>query len=200
MVSPHGIGVRTMDIDDRLILKNKYSRPGNKNLGVKGLVVHWTGVPGQNAETVRRYFEKYAPAEKKYVSAHYAIDFDGSILQMIPDREVAYHVSYKDTPLEILHTHGYPNDCMIGIECCIINEQGEMTDQTKYALLWLLSVKAMEYNLFAKDLFRHYDLTVKRKDCHRWYVNNPDEWDRLKSYVMMSKRFMTNLEEGEIFT
>lgn len=108
-----------MVIDDRLIHKNKYSRPAIKNMGVRGLVVHWTGVPGQDAETVRRYFDKYAPKEKKFVSAHFVIDFDGSILQMIPDDEIAYHASYKDTPDSLLITHGFPNDCMLGIECCV---------------------------------------------------------------------------------
>lgn len=200
MVSANGVNARIMDIDNRLILKNKYSRPGSKNTGVRGLVVHWTGVPGQEAETVRRYFEYFAPKEKKHVSAHYVIDFDGSILQMIPDEEIAYHAAYKDTPLEVLKTHGYPNDCMLGIECCVINEEGEMTEQTKYALLWLLIRKSIDYNLFRKDIFRHYDVTIKRKDCHRWYVNNSQEWDKLRNLAMVGKRFMDNLENGRIFS
>ena len=189
-----------MVIDDRLIHKNKYSRPAIKNMGVRGLVVHWTGVPGQDAETVRRYFDKYAPKEKKFVSAHFVIDFDGSILQMIPDDEVAYHASYKDTPDSLLITHGFPNDCVLGIECCVLNDEGEMTEQTRYSLLWLLATKSCEYNLFGKDIFRHYDVTVRKKDCHRWYVNNPNEWLMLKNQVTISKEFLSNLKEGTLFS
>jgi N-acetylmuramoyl-L-alanine amidase CwlA len=180
-----------MRIDDRLIKVNKYTRSGDKADERTGIVVHWVGVAGQTAEQVRYFFEKVCPREKHYSSAHYVIDLDGSILQLIPDDEVAYHVASNTVPDKIVRSHGFPNHRMLGIECCVLDNEGTMTDQTYESLIYLATIKSDKYNLFPfAGLFRHYDLTTTGKDCHRYFVRNLSEWKQFKSLVSMGVRFL----------
>lgn len=168
---------------DKFIHKNKYTRCGKKIEKIKGVVVHWTGVPNQTADSVRRYFDYFAPKNETYASAHYIIDIDGTVLYIIPYKEVAYHVSSSHVPDDIKDKYGYPNESMIGIECCVLDNKGKMTEATKESLQILLADIIMYHGLTTDDIFRHYDLTTKKKKCHRWYVDNENDWLLLKLYV-----------------
>lgn len=180
-----------MQLDERLLTVNKYSRPGEKADRRTGLVIHWVGVPCQTAEQVRYFFDKVCPKEKHYSSAHYVIDLDGTILQLIPDDEIAWHVASNTVPDSIVKTKGLPNFRMIGIECCVVNDEGEMTKQTFESLGVLASRLCDKHNLLPyASLFRHFDLTTTKKDCHRWFVNNPDKWVSFKHFVWQAVKLM----------
>ena len=69
---------------------NKYTRPGLKLSGVKGIVMHWTATPGASALNERNYFNGTCIADKRYASAHYFVDRKEAQL-IIPENEVAYH-------------------------------------------------------------------------------------------------------------
>ena len=172
-----------MVIKDDFITPNIYTRPGGLLNPINGIVVHWTGVPKQKAEMVRKYFDHFAPKEKKAVSAHYIIDFDGTVYHIIPDTEIAYHVSSSTVPDDILQKYGYPNYSMIGIECCVQDSRGHMTFDTSDALLNLVTMLMARSRLYVDSLFRHYDLTTTQKDCHKYYVDNPGEWENFKFTV-----------------
>lgn len=67
----------------------------------------------------------------EYGSAHYCVDLDGSIWELIPPDEMAYHVGAdKYEPEAIAKTSKYPNDCTIGIELCVTNWAGDYTSET----------------------------------------------------------------------
>jgi N-acetylmuramoyl-L-alanine amidase CwlA len=185
-----------MLITDLFINKNEYSRPGKKLLEVKGIILHWVGVPEQTARTVQRYFDIYCPKDKHYSSAHYIIDFTGEIIHAVPDDEVAYHcgsskidpdskVIYTDwarekfgkyaninketTPSKIFTS---PNYVTLGIELCTIDEKGNFRDATIHSAIELVASLLIKYNLTIKDIGTH-KMVVGWKDCPLlWTKNN----------------------------
>jgi len=165
---------------------NKYSRPGIKLKGIKGVVVHWTANPKTTAKNNRDYFESLKDRKNTYCSAHYIIGLKGEIVQCIPDDEMAYHVGSKTYTQEALKRLSiYPNNCTIGIECCILDWEGRMTNDTYSSLLYLCKELLKRHNLTADDLWLHKEV-VGWKDCHRWFVNHPDEWQKFKEEVRKS--------------
>ncbi|NOU54905.1 N-acetylmuramoyl-L-alanine amidase [Brevibacillus borstelensis] len=150
---------------------------------VKGIVIHWVANPKSTAINNRHFFERRKAGKSGYGSAHYIVCLDGSIVQCLPETEMAYHVgsnSYTATALSRLSR--YPNDCTIGIECCHTDWDGRMTPETWTATVKLAAQLLKRYGLTANDLWLHQEV-VGWKDCHRWFVNNPAEWARFKREV-----------------
>ena len=147
---------------------NPYTRPGKKLDSVKGIVIHWTANENTGADDVAhyRYFNASAISSKSYASAHFFVDHD-SILQIIPEDEVAYHVGAKTYRTARLGS--YPNATTIGVETCV-NYKGEnfkkALDQSAQLVAHLLN----KHKLKITALYRHYDVTGK--DCPRYFVNN----------------------------
>ncbi len=126
---------------------------------LKGIVIHWTANEsvGANAVNNRRYFN----TADRYASAHYLVD-DHSIIQCIPDNEVAYHVGgryYKPTAYEIMENDLTPNYFLIGVEMCV-NKDGNWSKTYKHSVE-LVQHLLNKYNFTIKDLYRHYDITGK---------------------------------------
>jgi len=158
---------------------NPYSRPGTKIKKIKGLVVHWVANKNTTALQNRNFFESRKNQKKEYGSAHYIIDPNGDIIQCVPDNEIAYHVgALIYTEKARLELGYYPNNCTIGVECCHIDDAGNMTTFTYQALIELLHELMQKYELNSSNLYRHYDITEKL--CHKWFVENPNEWEKLK--------------------
>lgn len=151
-----------------LLKVNPCTRPGIKLNAVKGIVLHWTANENAGADDVahQRYFNGNAIAAHSYASAHYFVDQD-SILQIIPDNEMAYHCGAR-----VYQTHklgSYPNGCTIGIETCV-NVKGagfkKALDQSAQLAASLLK----KHKLTVNDMYRHFDVTGK--DCPRYFVSN----------------------------
>ena len=171
-----------MDIEQRLLTINPYSRPATLLRSVKGIVVHWIATPKGIARGVYNYFEARKSGTNGYGSAHFCIDLDGKIIQMLPDHEMAYHVGAKKyIPNAIQRLSSYPNNCTLGIECCHLNWDGEMTPFTYNKLIDLCVFLLGKYGLDENDLWLHSEITGK--NCHRWFVNNPNEWVQFKQIV-----------------
>ena len=193
-----------MNVIQKIIRYNPYSRPMRKLKSVKGLVIHWIGVPQSRAEVIRNNFEN---AHGNYASAHYVIDYlTGHIIQAIPEDEVAFHVGANKYQKWWEATRlGNPNNYMVGIECCISDDDKIPTDyanKEKYLDLGKLStIQYQELAEFCADflkrhkltidnLYRHYDITGK--PCHLWFYKNEKEWLKFKGYVksLMEERKM----------
>lgn len=186
-----------MEIEESLLTLNEYSRPGISLTTVKGIVVHWTANPNTDARSNRNFFESRKSGEAGYGSAHYIICLSGQVIECIPEEEMAYHVGsslpYKNGSNQIytpeawqrLNTRDenkqpYPNDCTIGIECCVLDMDGTMTQATYDTLLELSVLLLRKYALRSEHLWLHKEV-VGWKDCHRFFVNNPAEWALLKN-------------------
>ncbi len=161
---------------------NRFSRPGRLRKGVKGIEVHWVANPGSSAKATRSWFEGRKGGRQGFGSTHFVIDLDGDIIQMIPEKEIAFSSGAKRYQDGVQHKYGTPPYYnTLSIECTHVNWEGAMTDQTRAALLLLCIHLCKKYKLTARDLCLHYDLTGK--NCHRWFVDNPKEWAAFRNAV-----------------
>jgi N-acetylmuramoyl-L-alanine amidase len=161
----------------KMLLTN-HNKPGFKLLKLKGIVIHWTAneSKGANALANRNYFN----TTDRACSAHYIVD-DKTILQCIPEDEVAYHVgATKYTPIGqslIEHTCS-PNYFLLGIEMCV-NSDGTFAITYKNTVS-LAAALLTKHNLSIKNLYRHYDITGK--DCPKMLLE-PASWNKFKAKV-----------------
>jgi N-acetylmuramoyl-L-alanine amidase len=188
-----------MKVIEAYLTPNQYSRPQTPLVAVKGLVVHWVANPGSSAMANRNFFENRKNGNDGYGSAHDIIDLNGDLIRCLPYDEMAYQVGssqpyapgtnqiYTPKAWEKLNTHAsnvqpYPNNCTIGVECTHIDWDGTMTNETFETLLIWCVENLMKYNLTVDDLYLHKEI-VGWKDCHMWFVKNPDKWDAFKRDV-----------------
>ncbi len=158
-----------LDIEENYLTENPYSRPGTKLGKVKKIVIHYTANPGTGAHANRNYFEMLADVGDTYASSHFIIDLNGDIVQCVPLNEIAY-------------ASNEANAYSISIECCHEDEEGEFSDSTYNSCVELTARLCEYYQLDPKkDVLRHYDITGK--ECPRYYVKHPDEWNLFLSYV-----------------
>lgn len=157
-----------MEIQQKLLTINPYSRPGKKIDKIKNIVIHWVGNAGSSAIANRNYFESLKD-KKLYASSHYIIGLDGEIIQCVPETEVAYHGNSA-------------NSYSIGIENCHPDWDGKFNDKTYASLVELCADLCKRYSLDSTTaLIRHYDIT--KKDCPHYYVQNNQAWVNLKNDV-----------------
>ena len=159
-----------MNIQEKLLTINKYSRSGEKQNKIDKIVVHYVGNPGSSALGNRNYFNSLAMSHKTSASSHYIVGLNGEILRCIPEDEVAFHSgSYS------------MNRKSIGIETCHPDWNGKFSESTYNSLVELCADICRRYNLTVNNIIRHYDVTGK--DCPRYYVQNPSEWIAFKNDV-----------------
>ncbi len=158
-----------LEINEQLLTVNEYSRPGTELKEVNGIVIHYIGNPGTDAQANRDYFEglKDGTADT-YASCHYIIGLDGTVIQCVPDNEVAYASSNRNVDT-------------ISIECCHPDESGAFTEETFSSLVKLTAQLCREYNLSTDEVIRHYD--VDGKPCPLYFVNDADGWTNFLASV-----------------
>ena len=168
-------------IVEKLITKNKYSRPGKPLSKVLGIVVHYVGVPNQKAEQTVAYFETLKNGTNgTYASAHYVIGTDGNGIHCIPDTEVAYHCGAREYKPGITDRLGnYPNYTTIGIEMC--HTKDGFTEETLETVSTLVAQLLAEHDLTVQNLYRHFDITGKL--CPKFFVEDEKQWTAFKARV-----------------
>lgn len=168
-VVTYGLAVPKPNIDVQLLSVNDWSRPGIKVDAIKKIVVHYLGNPETSAQENRDYFESLKYLQDTCMSANYVVGTEGEIIQCVPDGEVAW-ASNK------------ANYYSISIENCHHDESGRFTDSTYWSDVHLVAYLTEKYGLERDDIIRHYDVTGK--DCPKWYVEHPGDWERFKDDVM----------------
>ena len=187
-----------MDITEKLLTINPFSRPGRRLTECRAVILHFVGIPSQRASTVWNYFERDCPRNKHHSSTQYIIDLNGDIIRAIPDNEVAWHCGssavdpasgkiYTDwARRKFGHfvsdpTKSSPNFCTIGIELCI-DGKGNFTPETINAAVSLVAKLLQENNLTAEDI-GHHKLVVGWKDCPLPWVKEPKLFEEFKDRV-----------------
>lgn len=159
-----------MNIEERLLTTNPYSRSGEKQNKIENIIVHWVGNAGSSAIANRNYFESLATSHKTYASSHYVIGLNGEIIRCISENEVAFHSgSYS------------MNRKSIGIENCHPAWDGKFNENTYNSLVELCADICNRYGLSVNNIIRHYDVTGK--NCPKYYVEHKDEWIKFKNDV-----------------
>ena len=172
-----------MEIQQKLLTINKYSRPGSKIGHIKKITVHWVGNAGSSAIANRNYFEGLKEGKKNaygnyiYASSHYIVGLQGEVVLCIPEDELAYHGN----------SH---NNMAIGIETCHPDWGGKFSELTYKSLVELVAELCTRYKLSPLvDVERHYDIT--KKDCPHYYVVNEQAW---RAFLIDVKN---KIEEGD---
>ena len=165
---------------------NKLLTPYNHNTGsidrIKYIVIHYVGAMGG----ARANCQWYAGGDRG-ASAHYFVDFDGSIWQSVEDHNIAWHCGAK--------TYRHPkcrNANSIGIEMCVRNKGSQadtsrdwyFEDATVAAAIRLTRELMDKYHVPADHVIRHYDVTGKI--CPNPYVYNTTvhTWDSFKAAIV----------------
>lgn len=174
------------------------SRPGTPLDRVLAIVLHWPADPGASALAIRNYWA--SSGNTAGASAHCAIDADGTIVQVMPWNERAYHVGsaqadpasgrvYTDQARELFGVFAAnpkttsPNHCTIGIEMCHTDMTGAYSDETVGAAVELCAQLCGRYGLEpSTQIIRHVDV-VGWKQCPRWYIEHEDDFAAFKDRV-----------------
>lgn len=167
-----------MNITQKFLTPNKYSRPQKKLEVIKKIAVHWVGNAGSAAIGNWNYFESLKEGKKQiikgsevfiFASSNFIIGLDGEILQNMPENEIAYCTNSA-------------NSYSLSIECCHPDWNGKFTDKTYNSLIELCVYLCKKYKLNPlTDIIRHYDITYKC--CPKWFVDHIDEWNIFKNKV-----------------
>lgn len=197
-----------MNITQKFLAINSYTRSGKSLKDILGIILHWTGPNGHNAKQIWDYFENDCPKNKHYSSANYIIDFTGEIIQCIPDNEMSYHCgsSIIDPISEVIYTDWArehfgkyanlekyndpskvklsPNQVTIGIELCAIDSTGAFHDKTILSAIELVSSLCIRFNKTVEDIGTH-NMVVGWKDCPRLWTNKYYLFDAFKYDVKM---------------
>ena len=162
---------------------NKFSRPGIKNSGIKGLIMHYTANNGGTARNHKSYFNNLNGV---YASAQLFVD-DEEAICIIPLNEVAYHANdiqkyVNGQPYYPLRSIiGNANYSTIGVEMCL-DRNGKITEKTFQNTVKAVKELIAKYpNITRNKIWRHYDVTGK--NCPAPWVSKPSELERFKDAV-----------------
>ncbi len=155
-------------IDVELLTPNEYSRPQIPLQQINSVVIHYTANPSSTAMANRNYFDGLQDGTGPKASSHFIVGLDGEVVQCIPSTEVAYanHPRNADT---------------LSIECCHPDESGRFNDKTRQSVVELTAWLCKAFSVSPDQVIRHYD--VSGKSCPKYYVENEDEWKRLKEDI-----------------
>jgi N-acetylmuramoyl-L-alanine amidase len=187
-----------MEVIERLLTVNDYSRPGRPLREKRAVILHWVGVGGQRAQTVGNFFEN-ARKDKHYSSAHYCVDLDGMVYRFVPDDEVAYHCGssqidpasgkiYTDWARAVFGaaaanpSRDSPNNAALGIEMCVIDNDGNFDPRTVAAAAELTAELCGKYGIPIERVGTHH-LVVGWKDCPRLWTRFPERFEEFKERV-----------------
>ena len=151
---------------DSLNIVNKkvsFGYTENKNRTITAIIVHSTfnnsGGDNYDIDLVIKQFSKYS------VSAHYVIGRDGTIYQLVDEKDNSYHAGKSSLPDGTINV----NSCSIGIELMTAYTESPTEKQVEALLKLINSIKkrhAINYVL------RHSDIAPVRK-TDPWNMN----WD-----------------------
>lgn len=169
-------------IKNDYIAVNQFARSGDKLLGVRKLVMHWTANSGGTAQNHKRYFAGI----KTYASAHIFVDRKETLC-IIPLNEVAYHANERTNKIPALeatasyYQGGDANLCTIGIEMCV-EYDGKIHKDTVERAEDVAVELCKKYGLDPKtDIVRHYDVTGK--NCPAPWVSDSTQFTAFKKAV-----------------
>ncbi len=157
------------------------NRPGENLKEIKGLIIHYVGVPQKSAKVIRDNFENTT----RYGATQYICDYiDGHIIQTMPEDELAYHTGanvYKPLKFEIAGEDN-PNYYLVGMETCIASVQNSKPSNVQWKALTEFSADFLKRNgLGVQNLYLHNEITYTL--CYKWFIDHPNDWQKFKNDV-----------------
>ncbi len=139
------ISKKHIDVDSAVSARKKSTRPGDKRTETLAIVIHYTATWNAPAINIRNAFDR----GEREASAHYAVDGDANIIEIIPHDEVAWHCgssTYTSLGVRLKGRYRSPNYTTVGIEMCQ-DSNGEIVDTTREATAWLVANLLKYYHL-----------------------------------------------------
>ena len=163
---------------------SKWTRPTTTRGETRAIVMHWTGKAQQGPVGVMNYWAQRAGT---YGSAHYVIGNDGVVYEAIPAKEVAYHCGSKQYTemADLLIRDGTrisANQFTVGVEMCILNTEGEYSDECMGSAVELVADLCRAYGIGTTRVVTH-NMVVGWKECPKWWVKNPADFELFRHYV-----------------
>ncbi len=152
------------DYVDVQLINIGLARTGKKLSSVENIVVHYTGNPGTSAQNNRDYFNKLSTT----VCSHFVIGLGGEVIQCVPLDEKSAASNHR-------------NIDTVSIEVCHPDESGKFNENTYNSLVKLTAWLCDNSGLKETDVIRHFDVTGK--ECPKYFVDNPKEWENFKNDV-----------------
>lgn len=106
------------------------------------------------------------------VSAHYLIDMDGTIYNLVEEKNVAWHAGVSE-----LHGRQYVNNFSLGIEVVGDTNKKEFTAEQYKSIVELVKYLLQKYNVKPESIVSHREISPGRKTDL-----NSDHWDWLTFY------------------
>lgn len=170
----------------------------------KAIVMHYTATPGATAVQIRNGFERL----QDRATAHYAIDWTGSIIEALPADAVAWHCGTTSPAPQMGDGKPYtargralinrargvftPNYSTVGIELCHQYSTGALAQTTLNAAAWLVARLLKKYRLPIEAVTTHYEI-VGWKLCPKWFINGPEYAQRI-AYLPRWRDFLGKVE------
>ena len=132
-----------------------FSKKIRNTKGIKFVIIHYTGMQSE-IESIKRLIN---PNSK--VSCHYLINRKGKIIQMVKDKNIAWHAG-KSKWKKYVNL----NNCSLGIE--LVNKghrhrYQSFTESQIISLLKLCKKLKKKYNLKKENFLGHSDVAPLRK-------------------------------------
>ena len=127
---------------------NWSSRKGSK---IEAIVLHHTGKGGMKSAV------SWFKTKKSGVSAHYIVDRDGTIVQMVKDENKAWH-----SGVSVLHGRAHVNRFSIGIEIVSTGEDGYTNEQYD-SVVFLCKMLKKKYDIENNWIVGHNVIAPGRK-------------------------------------
>jgi len=141
-----------------------------------------------NIDLIIKQFSRY------HVSAHYVIGREGTIYQLVKEKNVSFHAGQSSLP----DGHQGVNACSIGIE--LMDSVGESPTELQIQSLTRL-VKDIQHRYAIKYILRHSDIAPGRK-TDPWNMDWEDFLNRLSdkgTFIHFKKDSMFNLKMDTLF-
>lgn len=151
-------------VDVQIIDVDGVSRRGVQLEEINGIVLHYVGNPGTTALQNRNWYAE----SNSDVSSHFVVGLNGEVIQCVPldEKSSASNHRNRDT---------------ISIEICHPDDTGKFSDTTYDSVIELVAWLVKACDLEVEDVIRHYEVTGKV--CPKYYVENDDAWQQLRTDV-----------------
>ena len=148
-----------LEISKRLINISEMTRPKEKINKIFKIVLHHAPIKGATAIANRNYINELKKQDAVFCSYHYLVDFDGKIINLVPEDEMTIHTGIIDYDMHSISI------------CLCYDYENKITYPELNSLKNLSKYLIYKYSLNPTfDLIRCFDLINKRSPI--FFVDN----------------------------
>ncbi len=149
-----------LDISKRFIDISETTRPGDKIDKIFKTILYHAPLKNEGAIKNRNYINNLKNQDDIFCSYHYIIDFNGKIINIIPEDEISLHTNILNVDMHSISI------------CICYNNSTKISTASITSLRKLALYLTKKYSLVpSSDLIRCYDIINKRSPI--FFVDTP---------------------------